>query len=251
VHSARVIVSSNTPTLTATAALTGRLALYNDEGVRITDEGIHVEDRAFTITVPVSKHKTLPLGVSLDVPSNFRLNSLRNKINIEPKEITISEVIEAAIEPFVDAEDSLELGTVLLLNITLANLKEGLEIQIAMPNDRCTNMSEVNQALLTFDNVEDYDERVFNLPTADFTVRVPRDYRANHLTARINVRVVGPSEVLQELTADDISGTIDLRELTDLSPGINSAAVEFAIAGSNVVAWVAGEYKVDMLVTES
>jgi len=247
VKSVQVSAVSDKPIL-FTTFLRGELVLLDKDGNRVTDEEIYIDDRSFLVYLPVFKQKTLPLQVGIDVPGNFALDSLRGRMSIEPKEVTISELLEEAYpNPFIEEQDQLGLGTIALRNITLSNLQNGFDIPITMPNSRCRNMSIIDRAKLTFTNIGDYREREFNISSANFTVHTPQGYSVNYITRQVSVKVVGPyTDFLRGMVASDITGTIDLRGISENSSGRMTVKVDFTIAGDRVLAWVVDEYEIEI-----
>ena len=221
--------------------LSGELAFLDENGLPVYHEGVSFENRAFTVDVPVFKRGTLPLEVGISAPDNFNIEELRNKIRIDPDELTI-----ASPDTSIDSLNSLSLGTVSLSEITFGNLESGLPIQIALP-DGYANISGNTTARLTFDEIEGYGARQFDVSTNNVRVaNVPSGYVVNFVTRVIRVRVVGPSDVIHAMTADDIVGTINFAGVTDISAGAREIGVKFMVDGTNVSAWVSGEYKVNI-----
>ena len=63
----------------------------------------------------------------------------------------------------------------------------------------------------------------------------------------IDVLIVGDSSVLEDLTSEDLVGTIDLSQYS-ISKGRYSVAVKIYVQGK-VLAWAVGEYSADIEVT--
>jgi hypothetical protein len=254
VHSAQVVAVSQ-ETVSVTTELTGILVLLDKEDNKISDEGIHVEDRAFYVNIPIFKHETLPLKVNIDAPNNFNIKSLEDKMKITPENITIAEKLTGDLpNPTINKETGWELGSILLRDITLGNLKDGLDIQIRLFNtDRYTNMTGIESAVLNFSDMAEYSETQFYVPVSKFKpVNIPVGYEVlRTITQEIPVKVVGPTEVLQSMTAGDINGTIDLRGMTDISAGVRLVGVEFTVAGTNVLSWVVDTYSVEVEIAET
>jgi YbbR domain-containing protein len=245
VHSVRVSVTSNVP-LSATAVLEGELAFLNSRGEIIESDGIYIEDRAFTVVVPVFKRKTLPLEVTILAPDNFDLDALYSKMRIEPAELTL-----ASPDASIDNHDVWSLGTISLSDITFSNLEAGLPIQITLP-EGYENISGNHEVRLFFDDMGDYDSRTFQVPAANFNnINVPAGFDVRHITRMISVKVVGPSNVIYAMTIADIRGTISLAGITDIETGERSIGVKFTIAGTNVTAWVIDEYKIDIEIIQT
>jgi len=245
VYSARVEVSSD-ETLLSAADLPGELVLLDSAGQPIENEEgkINVEDRAFTVTIPVFMHRELPLDVEIiNFPDNFDRDSLYGRITFEPAELTIS-----SPDASIANHNSWTLGTISLNSITLECLSSGIPIQVTMP-EGYENMSGIDVVMLEFNDVEDYDSATFQVPLTSFhTINVPAEYSYSYITRQISVTVVGPSDVIQSMTVADIQGTINLAG-TDISPGPRPVGVSFTIAGTDVAAWVVGEHRINIEIT--
>lgn len=245
VHSVRVRVTSNAPLL-ATAVLEGELTFLDLKGNVITDEGIHTEERAFSVTVPVFKRKTLPLEVSIIAPDNFDLDSLYGRMSIEPKDLTL-----ASPDSSIDNLDVLNIGTISLSDITLGYLETGIPIQITLP-EGYENISGNNEVLIVFDEISDYDVRTFQVPATNFNnMNIPPGFNVEYVTRMIQIKVVGPSNVIYSMTSADIKGTINFAGITDISAGERSIGIRFTIEGSSVFVWTIGDYKIDIKITEA
>ena len=244
IYSVRVSAVSEFALL-ATSVLEGRLAFLDSNGEIVNGEGVYTEERAFTVTVPVFKRKTLPLDISIIAPNNFDLASFYEKIRIEPKELTI-----ASPDATIDNHRHWNLGTISLSDITFVYLEAGLPIQIVLP-EGYMNVSGNNEARIVFNDVGDYDVRTFQVPATNISnINAPTGFRVNHITRMIPVKVVGPSNVIYSMTIADIKGTINFAGVTDIAAGERSIGVRFTIEGRNVSAWVIDEYKIDIGITE-
>jgi hypothetical protein len=247
VYSVRVNAMNFGAAISGIATLSGELVLLDVDGEQIFDTGIHVEDRAFSVTVPIFRHKTLPLEVTIiNEPNNFNLNSLYNRMSILPAELTI-----ASHDDSIDKRDSWSLGTVSLNNLTIRELQDGFTIPITLA-EGYANMSEVSEARIVFDDIDGYGMMTFNVSSDNFrSINLPPGYEVSYITSRIPVKVVGPSNAIGSMTAADIDGTIDFAGITDVSSGSRTIGMKFTVAGSNVRAWVIDEYRVDVVIKQS
>jgi YbbR domain-containing protein len=243
---ARVSAVSDTA-LAEQTELPGTLVFLDSNGHPMSKNGVYVEDRAFTVTVPVFMHRTLPLEIDItNAPENFYLNSLRSRMTFEP-----SELIIASPDDSISKHTVWSLGHIPLRNITFGDLEQGIVITVDLP-DGYMNISGHDTVTLEFSNVGDYGAVTLNVPPANFhVVNPPSGYNAvpRPLQRPIPVSVVGPSEVIQMLTAADISGTINLAGIADISTGIRSVGATISIMGEDVLAWVVGTYEIEVTIT--
>ncbi|MCL2633591.1 MAG: CdaR family protein [Oscillospiraceae bacterium] len=240
VDRAEVVVTSS-DVLIYTSELRGELIFYDKYGERIINNNILYENRGYDVTVPVFKQKTLPLDVSLiNAPNNFDRASLWERMRIYPEELTLS-----SPDFSIDNHDVMSIGTVSLNELTLRDLQGGYSIIIELPEEY-TNMTGINTAVLTFEDVDDYGQRVFEVSSDNFTtINVPAGYSVNYITKQISVKVVGPSSVIYEMSSADITMTINMAGI-EISEGTRTIGVNFRIPGSNVEAWVVEEYRINI-----
>lgn len=242
-----VVTAVSAEELSATANLSGSVAFYGKNGSVIDVSDINVEDRAFAVTVPVFKQKSLPLEISfINVPHNFNLNSLTERMRITPGELTVS-----TPDSSIDNYDRINIGTVSLNELTLKNLQEGFSKTIELP-DGYSNITGNKAATLTFDDVDKYGFVAFELSGGNFvTANVPAGYEVKPLTKHLTVKVVGPSSFIKSMTSEDISVTVSLAGITDITEGVRTVGVKFVIAGANVEAWVIDEYKISIEIVKT
>jgi hypothetical protein len=245
INRAQITVYGGGEALAATTTFTGELVLFDLYGGRVDIEAsaINVENRFYTVTVPVYNRKTLSLSVDIiNVPQNFNRSSLSDRKSIIPEDLTI------AAPDLSDNLVSWSLGVVALNKITLRELREGLLIPISLP-DGMVNMSGDSQArvVFVFDGLDDeYGEMAVNVRRDNFNIlNIPPGFTVNYITRQIPVKIVGPSSVLRSMTADDIYGTINFAGM-DITTGSREIGIKFEILGTDVLAWVIDEYKIDI-----
>jgi hypothetical protein len=243
----RVVVSSDEP-LSAPTDLQGQLVILNNDGEEVDKSGLIIENRAFTVSIPVFMRKTLELEIGIrNVPENFNLKSLTDKMRIEPSELTI-----ASPDDTIANYEKWGLGNVPLSRITLWDLENGLPVPVNLP-EGYVNMSGNDTARIIFEDIDEpYGTVSFNVPSSSFhTIRIPSGYAVNYITRQIPVKVVGPSSIISSMTPADIIGEISLAGIPDISPGLRSVAANFTVAGNEALAWVIEEYRIDIDIIET
>jgi YbbR domain-containing protein len=251
VRSAQVVPLSDVPLSAVPNArgefvmsLPGRLVLLDNDGNAIEHEGINIEDRAFTVTVPLFKRKMLPLKMQIEAQDNFNLNSLLNRMSITP-----GEVLVASNSVIIDEFDSIDVK-IPLSRINLNELNGGRVQPIEMPHQDLSivpddsTVTNDNSVQINFNNISDYKRRSINVPLSNFNIEAPSGYdvlsRSLSQTQTITVQVVGPSNAIDSIEPDDIGGTVNLTAIIDNIPaGVwEEVTVKFTLTGSNVRAWV-------------
>ena len=69
------------------------------------------------------------------------------------------------------------------------------------------------------------------------------------MTNQIDVTAVGPSDIVKNLSSDDIFGTINLLGI-QVDPGVRNITVTVRVSGQYRTAWITGDYKVDLRISE-
>ncbi|MDY4191832.1 MAG: hypothetical protein SOX72_06415 [Oscillospiraceae bacterium] len=113
--------------------------------------------------------------------------------------------------------------------------------------DNFINVENVEQVSVEFDTSQ-MEEKVFNLAELRI-VNQPVDFDVTVLTKRIgNVTVMGPSDILEGMTAGDLVAQVDLsdRELTE---GQSSFPVS-VYAPTKGLVWARGNYSAILVLKE-
>ena len=229
-------------TMTETISVSGTVSLYNSSGTKIENPELEYKANNYTVTIPVYRVKTLPLNVSVIYPENFDSNSI--KYSIVPKEITIA---APATDTGIENLDRIDVGEINLTSITVRDL-QGVNLAISLP-DGYKNLSNTGRAQVTFENTDSYGKMEFTVSTDNFTVlNGDPVYDYSFVTSQFDVTAIGPSNVLRNLSQDDITGTVNLLGIP-MEESVKNVTVTLRIAGQNVTAWITGEYKIDIRAT--
>ena len=226
-------------TITETTEVQGVVSLYNSSGTKIENPLLEYQANSYTVTIPIYRVKTLPLNVSFIYPENFDASSL--EYTILPTEITIA---APANDTSIENLDRIDVGEINLVNITMRDL-QGVNLAISLP-DGYKNLSNTGRAQVTFENTDSYGKLEFTVPTVNFTIlNGDPEYNYTFVTSQLDVTAIGPSDVLQNLSLDDIMGTVNLLGIST-EEGVKNVTVTLRIAGQNVTAWITGDYKIDI-----
>ena len=230
-------------TMTETTAVSGTVSLYTAAGTKIENSELEYQANNYSVTIPVYRVKTLPLNISFTYPDNFDSNSI--EYSIVPKEITIA---APATDTAIENLDRIDIGEINLSSITVREL-QGVNLAISLP-DGYKNLSNTGRAQVTFLNTDSYGKLEFTVSTDNFNVlNGDPEYVYSFVTSQFEVTAIGPSDVLQNLSQDDITGTVNLLGIPTTDEGVKNVTVTLRIAGQNVTAWITGEYKIDIRAT--
>ena len=225
--------------MTETTEVQGVVSLYNSAGTKIENPLLEYQSGNYTVTIPIYRVKTLPLNVSFIYPENFDAGSL--KYSILPKEITIA---APASDTSIENLDRIDIGEINLTSITVREL-QGVNLAISLP-DGYKNLSNTGRAQVTFENTDSYGRLEFTVPTENFTIlNGDPEYDYTFITSQLDVTAIGPSGVLQNLSVDDITGTVNLLGIST-EEGVKNVTVTLRVAGQNVTVWITGDYKIDI-----
>ncbi len=219
--------------LSETFTSTGTATLIDDMGAIVSSENIEYDHSSVTVTVPIYKTRELPLNVEfINVPRGFPIEQLgytlsRNTILVASPSATIDNVDAITVGP-IDFRE-IDIGTELTMDITLnAGLK---------------NVENVTAVTVTFPTYG-LSARTLDLDNFVFE-NVPAGYDIKTLSDSIeDIRVVGDSSIIADLTQEDLVGIIDLSQYS-LSRGRYTVSVKVYVQGK-VLAWAVGEYSVSI-----
>lgn len=233
-------------TLTETTRISGTVSLYDANGTKIDDPKLEYIANNYSVTVPLYRVKTLPLNVSIIYPPNFDSSSL--KYTIYPKEITIA---APANDLSINNLEQIDVDEINLTEITARDLQVGLKLTISL-SEGYKNLSNVAVAQIKFQDVDSYTRRdiTVSVSNENFTfLNGDPSYDYSFVTSQLTITAIGPSNLLYNLTPDDISGTVNLLG-TNSEEGVKNVTVSLRIAGQRIKAWINGDYKVDVRITQ-
>ncbi|HBH96016.1 MAG TPA: hypothetical protein DDX91_09695 [Ruminococcaceae bacterium] len=233
-------------TLTETTRISGTVSLYDANGTKIDDPKLEYIANNYSVTVPLYRVKTLPLNVSIIYPPNFDSSSL--KYTIYPKEITIA---APANDLSINNLEQIDVDEINLTEITARDLQVGLKFTISL-SEGYKNLSNVAVAQINFQDVDSYTRRdiTVSVSNENFTfLNGDPSYDYSFVTSQLTITAIGPSNLLYNLTPDDISGTVNLLG-TNSEEGVKNVTVSLRIAGQRIKAWINGDYKVDVRITQ-
>ena len=230
--------------LTETTRLSGTLALYSSDNTRIQTNELEYQADNYTVTIPVYRVRTLPLNISFKFPQNMSTGSI--KYSLYPQEITIA---APAGDISIENLDVISVGEIDLTDVSPRMLQGGIKLPISLP-DGYKNLSGVGIAHVSFEEIDSYGVLEFPISTENFTIlNGDPSYDYTFVTSQIDVTAIGPSEIIKNLSSDDILGTVNLLGI-QMDPGVRNITVTVRVSGQYRTAWITGDYKVDIRVSE-
>ena len=211
---------------------------FNAAGSVIESENLEYDHDTVTVTIPIYKTRTLDLQVEfVNVPRGFPIEQLgytlsRDTILVASPSETIDNIDAITVGP-IDFRD-IDIGTEITLDITLnAGLK---------------NVENVDSVTVTFPSYG-LTSRTMDVSKDNFVIEnLPSGYTVEVLTEQLeDIRIVGDTSIVNDLTAEDLVGTIDLSQYS-ISRGRYTVSVKIYVQG-RVLAWAVGEYSVEIEAT--
>lgn len=230
--------------LTETTKINGTVAIYDADGTKIETDKLEYQADNYTVTIPIYRVKTLPLNVSFNYPPNFDASSI--KYSIFPQEITIA---APAGDMSIENYERIDVGEIDLTDITSRDLQNSIRLTISL-GDGYKNLSGIGIVQVTFEDIDSYGRLEFPVSTENFTIlNGDPSYDYSFVTSQIDITAVGPSDIIKNLSSDDILGTVNLLG-TPAETGVKNVTVSIRVAGQNNRAWITGDYRIDIMVTE-
>ena len=223
-----------------TIAAVGEITLLDSEGnpANYNRNEITTDIEVATVYIPV--HKTARLPVIFDytnVPKYFSTENIRYFVSVE-------DVLVEGEDYIIDRYSDIFLGYVDIRDITLENTT--FTFPIILPEGLATDFYE-EETIIAFD-LTDYVESTFNVTQINI-INEPANYKVTANTSKVTVTIIGPAEVVNALSANDIVVEVDLstREISQTGQYRIQAEV-FLPGGEN--AWAIGRYSITITVKE-
>ncbi len=224
--------------LTETFNVSGQVVLLEQNGDEIKSDQLEMDNQDMvSVTIPIYKAKTLPLRVEfVNIPRGFPIDELsytlsRSSLLVASPSETIDNLDAITIGP-IDFR-TIDVGSEITLDLDLAaglkNVENVESVTVTFPSDGLSSK---------------------NLEVSNFVLEnVPTGYEAQVLTERLrNIKVVGDTDVVGDLTSDDLVGIVDMSQ-DSAKTGRYSVTVKIYCQGG-VLAWAVGEYTVDVNVRQ-
>ena len=211
-----------------------RYTLCNEAGEPVNSELITVSVEEVELTLPIRMVKTIPLVVEVVAGGGATENT--TSIEIYPKEIQVCGSA-AALE---------DLNEIVLGTINLAGLDKATELtfDINLP-DSVTNMTGLKQATVQVE-FPDLSTKTITIGNIQI-VNVPEGLEAELTTQVLEIVFRGPKAEIEDLTAEDITVTVDF---TGAEIGTVNKKVTITISAEHPNCGALGSYSVYATVQE-
>ena len=209
------------------------LIFYGAGDTKIQADNIQKSVDSVSVNIPIYKQKELPLMLTIkDYPNNFDIESLQ--YDIQPKTLIVASPDEA-----IDNLSELNIGSI---DISDIELNKNSFIPIVLP-DGYRNLSGNNNARIEW-KINDYGKLDFTVERKNINIiNKPDNFNVTLITNALDLTLIGPSDKLSNITANDITVTVNLLG-SSLHEGAQDVSVSVQIKGTRQQCWATGEYKV-------
>lgn len=225
-------------TLTDSSTTDAEIVLYDSSGNELSTDLLTMDFDKVKATVSVLPEKTVSVKPTFtNKPSGLEITD--DMISVEP-----STILLAGNKDILEKTDSVNLEAIDFSN--LKNEKITFDaLGIDIPTD-CKNISNSTTAKVTLD-LSGFTTKKFTVD--NFTVKGLSDKYKSEITQKnISVTVIGPSSQIDDLSADSITGVIDISSSNGTTGSVQMPLVfTFKDADS---CWVYGNYKANLTISE-
>ncbi|MBO5020295.1 MAG: hypothetical protein J6D52_06500 [Clostridia bacterium] len=214
-------------TLNATETFDAELVLLDEKNGELSKEFITMSTNNVEVTVPISKKKTVPIIVDYaNAPIGFDAKSVSVSYNYPSVNIIGS-------PDKVDKTSQITLSPIDLSTLTMG--KKSFDLSLKLP-EGVRLLDSVEYITVTV-NAADYAEKTLNVNSVKY-IGLSTGLSTGSMSAIKNVKVCGPSSVINNITSEDISAEVDL---TDKKAGQHTVPVKFKL-GKYKNVWISGQY---------
>ncbi|MBR6408197.1 MAG: hypothetical protein IKS19_06435 [Clostridia bacterium] len=222
-----------TEMLNQTRAYSVDIKLYTEQRneIDIDAEGLELNARSVSLTVPILKRHSIPLSVDFtNQPTEYRNNPIEYTM--------VPRSIEVATPVNFEVIDSINVGTV-----DFREIEPGayFEYDIELPSEY-VSIDNVKKVTVT---PSTYGLGSTLLDVTEFTANgVPSSRSLDILTTRLsNVEIIGPESILSRITSNDVFAEVQWSDISSLN-GETVIPVKIKVRNYSDC-WAFGKYEVN------
>lgn len=219
-------------TIEKTTVASGGIVLFDASGKQVDMTNLKLDRDRADVTISVLKQKTLPIKLEFfNVPENFPIDEMK---------YTMSEtqILVAGPAETIDSKSEISVG---YLDLKRVEPDSVFVFDIDLP-EGFVNIDNITTVKVDF-SMSGYEVRKFNVKTINI-INEPSNYDVKLVSKGIsNVSIVGPAEILDQLTSGDIIAEVDLSD-RDLGTGTQHNVPVRIVIPSYGAVWATGDYSV-------
>ena len=223
-----------------TIAAVGEIILVDKDGnpVDYDKRIISMDSDVATVYIPVHKTAYYPLVFDyINVPKYFNAENINYKLS--PVDVLVE-----GEDYIVDKYREIFLGYIDMRKISLENSL--FSFAINLPEGLIA--PDFNDDVMIDFDLEGYVESTFNVTQINI-INAPKNYKVTANTSKLSVKLIGPEEVINSISAKDIVAEIDLSEREITQTGQYRIQAEIYLPGGQN-AWATGTYAITITVKE-
>ncbi len=222
----------------STVAAVGEIILVdeNKNPVDYNRDEISISTDVATVYIPLHKSANLPLSFDYtNIPEYFDISNIRYTLSE-------SDVAVEAEDYIIDKYSDIFLGYVDIRDITLENSSFVFDVNIP---DGINLREPIEEVAINFD-LAGYVEHTFNATQINI-VNVPAEYKITPNASKVAVTIIGPEEVVNNISAKDIVVQIDMSTREISKTGQYRVQADILLPGGEN-AWAIGTYSITITV---
>lgn len=180
------------------SVISDEIKLYAEDGTTIDQTNLKFDTTSFNINIPVLTVKTVDLSVGIAyAPSTFNSDFLQ--FTLSEDSITLA----SKTSQLSEFPDTFEIGKIVLSDLCIDYTK-----MFIIDTGNYKNMSNLEMVTVMLDS-SNLAERHFVITNFNVT-NAPENYDFTVVTNSLEIDVIGPEDVVNELTLSDIVADINL-----------------------------------------
>lgn len=220
--------------LISTQNFTEGLTLYDKYGEKITNDKFTMSTDSVDVTITVLSRQFSALEATFtNQPKGLVMDDI---VTIDPESIQI-----AGPKDVLSNFTSISLEAIDFTKVSPAN--NTFKVDVTLPPG-CRNISMIHEATVTLD-LSGFTSKKFTLQAENFKVRnLTANKTSEVYTKTIDVILIGPADVLENLKEEDITANIDMTGKETFTGHIE-LPVTIAVTSSETV-WAYGSYQANV-----
>ena len=219
-------------TLSVTTSFDAELKLLDADGKELDKSNFTISEEKLKVSVPVSKKKVVTLSATFDKAEQALIDGL--KYTYDTSRITVIGPPDT-----VDSLNTIELSPIDISKLSLSN--SIFEVTPVLP-DGVKILDNITSVKVSF-NLSGYAQKTIDISNIK-SKNKPSDISGFESSGKLkNVVICGPSSVISQITADDLTAYIDL---SGKSAGEHNVSVYITSDRYSSV-WAVGSYNLSVV----